>query len=95
MNHLEGIAGAETKHDFANRVFRACDTVLTSATAHQIIVTHGYALTFVVAHWIKMPIDSYGYVNFRATSGSITELREDDHFANRQVAALSSTDHLR
>jgi probable phosphoglycerate mutase len=94
MRHVEGIAGSETKHEFATRVFRAVDTVLASPTEHQIIVTHGYALTFVIANWINMPIDSCGYVNFRASSGSITELREDDYFANRQVAVLNSTGHL-
>jgi probable phosphoglycerate mutase len=59
-----------------------------------VVITHGFALTFVIAAWIKMPIDALGYVSFRAASGSITVLREDDYFHNRQVAVLGSTDHL-
>jgi 2,3-bisphosphoglycerate-dependent phosphoglycerate mutase len=35
-----------------------------------------------------MPVGSTGYVNFRAAPGSITTLREDDYFHNRQIVAL-------
>lgn len=57
-------------------------------------VTHGGALTFVIAAWIRMPIRSAGHVAFRSTSGGITHLREDDFFHNRQVMALNSVAHL-
>ncbi|MCY0939906.1 hypothetical protein [Streptomyces antarcticus] len=57
-------------------------------------MTHGFALTFVVAAWIGMPIDSLGHVNFRVASGSITHLREDDFFHNRQLVRLGDTRHL-
>jgi probable phosphoglycerate mutase len=68
--------------------------ILRSPCEHQIIVTHGGSLTFVVASWIKMPIESAGYASFRAPSGSITTLREDDFFHNRQVVNLGDTRHL-
>jgi probable phosphoglycerate mutase len=68
--------------------------VLRRPYEHQIIVTHGGALTFVVAYWIGMPIESLGHVNFRASTGSITTLREDDYFHNRQVVSLGDTRHL-
>lgn len=94
MGHDEGVPGAETKATFAERVYAAMDDVLQRPCEHQIIVTHGFALTFVVASWIKMPIDSLGYVNLRAPSGSITTLCEDDFFHNRQVVSLGVTGHL-
>ncbi len=94
MNHVEGIAGAETKAAFARRIYAALDDILTRPCEHQVIVTHGFAVTFLVAAWIKMPIDSAGYVNFAVKSGSITTLKEDDHFRNRQVARLADTRHL-
>lgn len=50
--------------------------------------------TFLLAAWIKMPIGALDYVSFGVASGSITELREDDHFHNRHVAALGDTSHL-
>ena len=41
-----------------------------------------------------MPIESLGYVSFQAVSGSITVLREDDYFHNRQIVSLGDTRHL-
>lgn len=94
MAHDEGVPGAETKASFAQRIYAAMDLILARSCEHQVIVTHGFAVTFVLASWIRMPIESLGYVNFRATSGSITTLHEDDYFHNRQVISLSDTRHL-
>ena len=94
LGHDEGVPGSETKAAFANRIYEAMDGILASPAEQQIVVTHGFAVTFVIASWIKMPIDSVGYVNFRVTSGSITTLGEDDYFHNRQVVSLSDTSHL-
>lgn len=70
------------------------DEILQRPCAHQIIVTHGGSLTFAVASWIRMPIESAGYARFRAPSGSITTLREDGFFHNRQVVHLGVNRHL-
>ncbi|WP_432168087.1 histidine phosphatase family protein [Streptomyces sp. bgisy031] len=94
MDHDEGVEGAETKAVWARRVYAAMDDILQSPCAHQIIVTHGGSLTFVVASWIRMPIESAGYASFRASSGSITTLYEDDFFHNRHVVSLGDTLHL-
>jgi 2,3-bisphosphoglycerate-dependent phosphoglycerate mutase len=93
MNHDEGIAGAETRAAFAQRIYAALDDILLSPCDHQVIVTHGFAAAFLVAAWIKMPIDSLGYVHFGVRSGSITTLKEDDYFHNRQVVSLGDTGH--
>ena len=94
MDHDEGVAGAETKRAFAQRIYAVMDAILESRCEHQVIVTHGFTVTFVLTSWIRMPIESVGYVNFRAASGSITVLREDDYFHNRQVVSLGDTCHL-
>ncbi|BBX92581.1 histidine phosphatase family protein [Mycolicibacterium boenickei] len=94
MGHDEGIPGAETKEVFASRIYAAMDAITAGSARHQVIVTHGFALTFVIAAWIKMPKSALGYVNFSAASGSITTLREDDRFHNRQVAELADIRHL-
>ncbi|AZM51489.1 histidine phosphatase family protein [Streptomyces sp. WAC 01529] len=94
MGHHEGITGSETRGECARRVYEAMDELLRRPCAHQIVVTHGFALTFVVAAWIKMPYASLHSVSFRAPSGSITVLREDDFFHNRQVVSLGDTRHL-
>ncbi|MCQ8770485.1 histidine phosphatase family protein [Streptomyces telluris] len=94
MGHDEGLPGAETRAVFARRVYAAVDDILRRPCAHQVIVTHGFALTFVVAAWIGMPFEALGRVAFPAAPGSITTLREDDFFHNRQVAGLGDTRHL-
>jgi probable phosphoglycerate mutase len=94
MGHHEGVVGSETKQDFATRIYAAVDRALTSEVEHTVIVTHGFALTFVVAAWFRLPIDALGYMNLACSAGSITTLREDDYFRNRQVVRLDSTEHL-
>ncbi|WP_433519088.1 histidine phosphatase family protein [Nonomuraea sp. CA-143628] len=94
LEHDEGVEGAETKAALARRIYAAMDDILRHPCEHQIIVTHGGSLTFVVTSWIKMPIESVGHASFRAPSGSITTLREDDFFHNRQVVNLGDIRHL-
>lgn len=94
LEHDEGLPGAETKGAMARRVYAAMAAILARRCEHQVVVTHGGAFTFVVAAWIKMPLESAGYVDFRASPGSITVLREDDFFHNRQVVSLADTGHL-
>ena len=94
MEHDEGVPGAETKLAFAQRIYAAMDSILDNRSDQTVVVTHGFALTYVVAAWIRMPLESLGYVSFRAASGSITVLREDDYFHNRQVVTLGDTRHL-
>ncbi|MGW5384475.1 histidine phosphatase family protein [Nocardia sp. NPDC003963] len=94
MRHDEGIPGAETRVMFVARVYAAMQAILARPCGHQVIVTHGGTFTFVLAAWIGMPVESTGYVSFRAPSGSITELREDDFYHNRQIVSLGDTRHL-
>ena len=94
MNHDEGITGAETRDVFARRLYAAMDDILRNQCEHQVIVTHGGAVTFLLAAWIKMPVSALDYVNFDVASGSITKLQEDDYFHSRRVLALGDTGHL-
>lgn len=94
LDHRGGISGAETRRELADRVFRSVDMIIQRQCSTQIIVTHGFALTFVVAAWIKMPIEACGHVSFPARPGSITHLREDDHWRSRAVVSLADTTHL-
>ncbi|MEO3870025.1 histidine phosphatase family protein [Nonomuraea sp. B12E4] len=94
LEHDEGVAGAETKAALAQRIYAVMDEILQRPCEHQIIVTHGGSLTFLVTSWIKMPIKAVGHAYFRAPSGSITTLREDDIYHSRQVVNLGDTRHL-
>ncbi|MBU2668853.1 histidine phosphatase family protein [Actinoplanes bogorensis] len=89
MRHDEGIPEAETKYDLAARVYAAMDRILRSDAAHQVVVTHGMAATFVVAAWIEMPLEAAGRVAFRFSPGGITTLHEDDRFHNHAVVRLN------
>ncbi len=75
-------------------MYAAVDRILSSPCSHQVVVTHGFALTFVVAAWIQLPLESAGYVNLRSTSGGITVLEQDDFFHDRGVVRLDDTAHL-
>lgn len=94
LDHREGLPDAETKREFLTRIYRAVETILASPAELQIVVTHGFALTFVIAAWIGMPLDSAGYVNFRARPGGITHLHEDDLYFNRGVRYIDDRQHL-
>ena len=81
------VEGAETKREFAGRIFTYLDTL--SLPTVSVISTHAFAASYVIAWWIGMPLDSVGYVNFGIQSGKITKLVEDDFFKNRAVAILN------
>lgn len=84
----------ETKRQFILRIYRALDEIASVGASTHIILTHGFALTFVVSWWIQMPVESAGFVNFGASSGGITHLQEDRFWRNRTVKFLNDTSHL-
>lgn len=94
LDNRMGVEGAETKREFATRVYRGVDRVIASPSPVSVIVTHGFAMTFVVARWIGLPIENAGHVNFRAGSGGITHLREEDVLQNRGVQFLNDLRHI-
>lgn len=94
LDHDYGIPGAETRREAAERIYRAMDHILSNPAEHQVIVTHGFALTFVVAAWIEMPLEAAGLIGVPASSGSITTLSQEAPFHNRSIIALHDTSHL-
>jgi len=86
------VEGAESKRIFAERIYASMETLPEKPDI--IIVTHGYALTFVIASWTGMRIEDVGYINFRATPGGLTHLHEDDFFKNRAVRFINDVSHL-
>lgn len=94
MHHDEGVEGAETRHAFAERIYAAVDQILQNPVPHQVVVTHGFALTFVVAAFSRLPLDGIAYFHLPVTGGSITVLGEDDVFHNRSILSLDETGHL-
>ncbi|MCX8995759.1 histidine phosphatase family protein [Rhizobiaceae bacterium BDR2-2] len=94
LDHRGGVDDAETRREFAARIYRGMDAILARPCETQIVVTHGFALTFVIAAWIGMPLEAVGRVSFPARSGSLTHLRQDDYWRNRAVLRLADISHL-
>lgn len=94
LDDTGGIEGAETRRQTGTRIYRAMDEILADPADCHIIVTHGFALTFVIAWWIGMPIESLARVNFPVASGSITHLAEHPFWKSRAVVTLGDTRHL-
>lgn len=94
LEHDEGVDGAETRLTWATRVYRAVDRILASACPHQVVVTHGGSLSYVVAAWLGVPLAATGRLAFRSRPGGITLLHEDDHVHDRQVVTLDDVSHL-
>ncbi|MFE7740953.1 histidine phosphatase family protein [Nocardia sp. NPDC057455] len=94
LDHRGPIPGAETRREVATRV-EACVRELMADTDHDhIVVTHGYALTFVITTWMMVPVEAVGFVSFATAPGAITHLRHDDYWRNRAMLGLADTSHL-
>ncbi len=69
--------------------------LMTDTEHDHIVVTHGYALTFVVTTWMMLPVEAVGFASFATAPGAITHLRHDDYWRNRTLIGLAETSHLR
>ena len=94
LDHPEGVDGAETRRDLMTRVTAAMDEITARDCPVQIIVTHGFALTFVIAAWFRLPVESAGWIGFRPLSGGITHLQQDDRFRDRSLLSFNEQAHL-
>lgn len=94
LDHRFGLADAESRREFGGRIYQALESILEAECEYQVIVTHGYALTMIVAAWLRVPLTDAAWISFVATSGGITHLREDDRYRSRSVVFLNRTDHL-
>jgi probable phosphoglycerate mutase len=93
LGHDEGIPGAESRYEFGARIYQAVDRILEGVSEHKIVITHGGALTFVVAAFTRLPLEAIGYLYLRSTSGGISTLGEDE-LHSRVVMSLNSSEHL-
>ncbi|NKC01169.1 MAG: histidine phosphatase family protein [Pseudomonadales bacterium] len=88
------VEGAETRRECLTRIYRRVDELIADSNSIHIIVTHGFALTFVIARWIGLPLEAAGWVNFASTPGGITQLNQEDFWRNRGIGFLNRTSHL-
>jgi probable phosphoglycerate mutase len=94
LDHHDGIDEAESRRQVFTRAARAMETILASPCETQVVVTHGFAVTFIVAAWFKLPVEAVGWIGFRPLSGGITHLQQDDHFFDRALLTFNDRAHL-
>ncbi len=93
MDHIV-CEGAESRRTFAERIYRSMDEVYSRSEEYAVVVSHGFALTFIISWWIHLPIEDNAFANFASTPGGISLLEEDDQFHNRAVKYFSKKEHL-
>lgn len=94
LDHDCGIEGAETRRQVAERVYPFVEEIVGRPCGAQILVTHGFTLSLIIAAWMRVPVAATGFMSFPAKSGSITHLRQDDVFRNRSLVNFADVSHL-
>ncbi|WP_280217964.1 histidine phosphatase family protein [Nocardia neocaledoniensis] len=94
LDHRGPVPGAETRREVATRVGACVGELMADLAYDHVVVTHGFALTFVITTWMRIPVDAAGFASFATTPGAITHLRLDDYWRNRTLVSLADTSHL-
>jgi broad specificity phosphatase PhoE len=94
LDHRGSIEGAESRRDVAIRVYPYIDAILGRKCETQVVVTHGFTLSLVIAAWDEGARRCLWIISYAAPSGSITHLRQDDFFRSRAMIRFADTVHL-
>ena len=94
LDHRGPVFGAENRREVATRVGACVRELMEDRDYDHVVVTHGFAQTFVITTWLQVPVEAAGFASFATTPGAITHLRHDDYWRNRTVAALADSRHL-
>ena len=86
--------GAESRREIGTRVSTALERALCLDVENVVIVTHGFATTFLMFAWLGVPVEHMGRGNFPSKPGCISHLWEDERFRNRGIKFLCYTGHL-
>jgi probable phosphoglycerate mutase len=77
---------AESRGDVGRRMYAFLDRVLKKPDEDIFLITHGFAMGFLIMAWLKVPVENMDYGDFSKTRpGSVTLLYEDDLWKNRYV----------
>ncbi len=86
---------SESRREIGSRIEKSIAKILNEMNQNAIVVTHGFALTFVIMSWLKIPVSNMAYCNFSSNPGGITLLQEGDVFENRNVKYINNIEHLK
>ena len=81
------------RREWVERAYRAMTMIESDPAEDRIVVTHGSTLSWVVAAWLRIPIEACLYASFHAQDGSITILEEVPS-QDRVLRALGDSAHL-
>ncbi|MEM8487109.1 MAG: histidine phosphatase family protein, partial [Bacteroidota bacterium] len=87
--------GAESRREVGARITRFIEDELAGIDHTAIVITHGFALTFFIAAWLRIPVEHMDYCEFRSTPGGVTHLSQDTLFRNRSLVGLNATSYLK
>jgi len=88
------VRNAESRRDVGTRIQSSVNKIVNKPDDNIIIVTHGFALTFVIMAWLRIPVENMDYCRFNAGPGGVTLLHEDDLFQSRFVMYINKQDYL-
>ena len=86
--------GGESRREVGERITRFVKEELADIDGSAIVITHGFALTFVIAAWLRIPVEHMDYCEFRSSPGGVTHLTEDQHFSNRTLLKLNDSSYI-
>lgn len=89
----DGQEALVAKREWVERAYRAMTTIESDPAEDRIVVTHGSTFSWVVAAWLRIPIEACLYASFHAQDGSIT-LLEEVPSQDRVLRALGDAAHL-
>jgi probable phosphoglycerate mutase len=76
-DHASNLLRNRTPRELAARIKEFVEGIMKSDD-DALVVTHGFAPTFVMAAFQNIEIDSMGYISHRFALSSITILEDDD-----------------
>ena len=87
-------SNSESRRDIGTRIRNSLNRIISKQDDNVIIITHGFALTYIIMAWLKVPVESMDYCSFNGRTGGVTLLHEDDLFENRFVMYINKQDYL-
>lgn len=90
LDHLV-FDGAESRRGIASRISEAVNDIVLNDAKDIVVVTHGFALTFVIMAWFKIPVEHLAWCQFQPLPATITLLQEDVMTHQRNVVYLCKT----
>ena len=81
--------GSESRRDVGRRMNAFLDRALATNFQNAVVVTHGFAQSFLVMAWLKIPVEHMDFVDMSRTKpGSVSLLSEDDLWKNRYIVYI-------